>query len=147
MQLLPLPMSTLFLLNGIGYLVLGAALYLPALRRYQPIVRWLLIIFAAVTVVMYFMIAGLSAKSSRHPHQSCGDRADRPAADRGPPGRIRLIEDSKTSKFVLHPGAPQTLRVYLAITSKRIASPDPKGFMWVSTQFAHTITSYLLSKC
>jgi hypothetical protein len=59
MQLLPLPMPILFLLNGIGYLVLGAALYLPALRRYQPIVRWLLIIFAAVTIVMYFLIAGL----------------------------------------------------------------------------------------
>ena len=49
----------LFLLNGIGYLVLVSALYLPQLRQYQPIVRWLLIIFAAVTIIMYFAIAGL----------------------------------------------------------------------------------------
>ena len=58
MQLLPLPLSTLFLLNGIGYLVLGAMLYLPALSRYRSIVRWLLILFAAVTIVMYFLIVG-----------------------------------------------------------------------------------------
>src|SRR5688572_20853353 len=56
MQLLPLPLPTLFLLNGIGYLVLVTALYLPQLRQYQPIVRWLLIIFTAVTVIMYFAI-------------------------------------------------------------------------------------------
>jgi hypothetical protein len=59
MQLLPLPLPTLFLLNGIGYLVLVTALYLPQLRQYQPIVCWLLIIFTAVTVIMYFAIAGL----------------------------------------------------------------------------------------
>jgi hypothetical protein len=59
MQLLPLPLPTLFLLNGIGYLVLVTALYLPQLRQYQPIVRWLLIIFTAVTVIMYFAIVGL----------------------------------------------------------------------------------------
>src|SRR5690349_17446761 len=58
MQMLPLPMPVLFLLNGIGYLVLVTALYLPALRQYQPIVRWLLILFAAVTIIMYFAIAG-----------------------------------------------------------------------------------------
>jgi hypothetical protein len=58
MQLLPIPLPTLFLLNGIGYLVLVTALYLPQLRQYQPIVRWLLIAFAAVTVIMYFAIAG-----------------------------------------------------------------------------------------
>lgn len=58
MQLLPLPLPILFLLNGIGYLVLVGALYLPALYRYQRIVRWLLIIFAAVTIIMYFAIVG-----------------------------------------------------------------------------------------
>ncbi len=35
MQVLPLPLPTLFLLNGIGYLVLVVALYLRALHRYQ----------------------------------------------------------------------------------------------------------------
>ena len=57
-QYLPLPLSTLFLLNGIGYLVLGTALYLPALQRYRHIVRWLLIIFAATTFVLYFLLNG-----------------------------------------------------------------------------------------
>jgi hypothetical protein len=51
-------LPTLFLLNGIGYLVLGAALYLPALARFRPLVRWLLIIFAAVTFVLYFVMNG-----------------------------------------------------------------------------------------
>jgi hypothetical protein len=59
MQFLPLPLPILFLLNGIGYLVLVTALYLPQLRRYQPIVRWLLIAFATVTIVMYLAIVGL----------------------------------------------------------------------------------------
>ena len=59
MAMLPIPLPILFLLNGIGYLVLVSALYLPQLRQYQPIVRWLLIIFAAVTIIMYFAIAGL----------------------------------------------------------------------------------------
>jgi hypothetical protein len=58
MALLPIPLPMLFLLNGIGYLVLVTALYLPQLRQYQPIVRWLLIAFAAVTIIMYFAIAG-----------------------------------------------------------------------------------------
>ena len=60
MQVLPLPLPILFLLNGIGYLVLVTALNLPALSRYRRIVRWLLILFAAVTIVMYFLIAGFS---------------------------------------------------------------------------------------
>jgi hypothetical protein len=57
-QALPLPLSTLFLLNGIGYLVLVTALYLPALSRYRRLVRWLLIGFAAITFVLYFLING-----------------------------------------------------------------------------------------
>jgi hypothetical protein len=59
MQALPLPLPYMFLLNGIGYLVLVTALYLPALARYRELVRWLLIAFAAVTIVLYFAIAGL----------------------------------------------------------------------------------------
>ena len=58
MQALPLPLPILFLLNGIGYLVLVSALYLPALHQYRRIVRWLLIAFAAVTFTMYFAING-----------------------------------------------------------------------------------------
>jgi len=59
MAMLPIPLPMLFLLNGIGYLVLVTALYLPQLRQYQPIVRWLLIAFTALTVIMYFAITGL----------------------------------------------------------------------------------------
>jgi hypothetical protein len=57
-RLLPLPLPTLFLLNGIGYIVLGTALYLPALARFRPLVRWLLIAFATVTFVLYFLFNG-----------------------------------------------------------------------------------------
>jgi hypothetical protein len=59
MQLIPLPLPVLFLINGIGYLVLVTALYLPGLRQYQQLIRWLLIAFVAVTIVMYLLIAGL----------------------------------------------------------------------------------------
>jgi len=57
-QLLPLPLPILFLINGIGYLVLVTALYLPALAWYRPIVRVLLMLFAAGTIVMYFLVNG-----------------------------------------------------------------------------------------
>ena len=46
-------------LNGIGYLALVVALYLPALHRYQRIVRWLLIVFTAVTIILYFLVVCL----------------------------------------------------------------------------------------
>jgi len=58
MRVLPTPLPFLFLLNGIGYLTLVTALYLPQLHRFQPIVRWVLIAFAAVTIFMYFAISG-----------------------------------------------------------------------------------------
>jgi hypothetical protein len=58
MQMLPVPLPILFFINAIGYLVLGGALYLPALAQYRAIVRWLLIIFAATTFVLYFLING-----------------------------------------------------------------------------------------
>jgi len=58
MRMLPLPLPILFLINGIGYLVLGGSLYLPALQRYRHIIRWLLIIFAATTFALYFLLNG-----------------------------------------------------------------------------------------
>lgn len=58
LQFIPLSLSTLFILNGIGYLVLIVAMYLPFLYRFQRIVRWLLIVFAAVTFVLYFLVRG-----------------------------------------------------------------------------------------
>jgi hypothetical protein len=48
--------DTLFLLNGLGYFGLLGALYLPIalLASYRPFVRWALIGYTAVTVVLYF---------------------------------------------------------------------------------------------
>jgi hypothetical protein len=51
----------MFILNGIGYLVLVAALYLPQLRQYQPIIRWALILYAAVTIIAWVAIGERNA--------------------------------------------------------------------------------------
>lgn len=48
----------LFFLNFIGYIVLGVALYLPFLKKFHRIIRWLLIIFTAITVIAYFVTLG-----------------------------------------------------------------------------------------
>ena len=61
MSMLPLPLHTLFILNFFGYIVLVAALYLPFLQRFQAIIRWLLIIFAAVTVILWYILVGSHA--------------------------------------------------------------------------------------
>ena len=58
---LPIPLSVLFLLNFAAYIVLIVALYLPALRRFQRITRWLLILLAVVTIIAWFLITGGSA--------------------------------------------------------------------------------------
>lgn len=57
---LPLPLSVLFFLNFLGYIVLIAAHYLPVpiLQRYRSVTRWLLIAFAIVTIWGYFAIVG-----------------------------------------------------------------------------------------
>lgn len=57
---LPLPLPVLFFLNFLGYIVLIAAHYLPlpVLQRYRSVTRWLLIAFAAVTILGYFAIVG-----------------------------------------------------------------------------------------
>ncbi|HXF62484.1 MAG TPA: hypothetical protein VNK95_12765 [Caldilineaceae bacterium] len=48
----------LFIANGVGYLALVAALYapLPALAPYRNSVRWVLIAYTAVTVVLWLLI-------------------------------------------------------------------------------------------
>lgn len=47
-----------FVLNGIGYLVLTALLFLPlpALERYHNLVRWVLLAYTLVTVVAWYLI-------------------------------------------------------------------------------------------
>jgi hypothetical protein len=53
-------LSLLFFLNFIGYIVLAVALYLPPLKKVQRIIRWLLVAFAAITIIAYFAISGFS---------------------------------------------------------------------------------------
>ena len=55
-----LPLTQLFFLNFFGYIVLVTALYLPLLRRYQRIIRWLLIAYTATTILAWFLVTGAS---------------------------------------------------------------------------------------
>ena len=50
----------LFYLNAIGYFVLATALYLPALQRIQSLVRWVLVGYAALTIIMWYLITHAS---------------------------------------------------------------------------------------
>ncbi len=47
------PLPGLFLLNGIGFLVLIMLLYLPALHPYQRALRWLLILYTVATLLCW----------------------------------------------------------------------------------------------
>jgi hypothetical protein len=49
----------LFILNGLGYLGLLAVLQLPIrqLARFRSAARWVLIVFAALTIVLFFIMA------------------------------------------------------------------------------------------
>ena len=50
-------MAALFYCNFAGYVVLGTALYLPALQRFQRVTRGTLIGYTAITVLAYFALA------------------------------------------------------------------------------------------
>ena len=53
------PFPLLFYLNFVGYIVLVAALYfVPALLRYQRAIRWTLIVYAAITIIAWFLLTG-----------------------------------------------------------------------------------------
>ena len=45
-----------FILNGLGYLTLLVALYLPQLARYRNVVRWVLVGYAALTIILWILI-------------------------------------------------------------------------------------------
>jgi len=45
-----------FILNGLGYLALAAAFFLPQLKAYHATVRWVFIGFAAVTIIAWVAI-------------------------------------------------------------------------------------------
>jgi len=48
--------AALFYLDGLGYIVLTAALYLPAFARFRRLTRWALIALTAATIVAYFVL-------------------------------------------------------------------------------------------
>ena len=52
--------DTLFILNGLGYLALLGALYLPlaGLRPYRDLARWALIAYTALTVALWVFLPG-----------------------------------------------------------------------------------------
>jgi hypothetical protein len=45
-----------FILNGLGYLTLLTALYLPRAARYRSTVRWVLIGYAALTIFLWLLL-------------------------------------------------------------------------------------------
>ena len=48
--------AALFYLDGLGYIVLTAALYHPRLARFRRLTRWALIALTAATIVAYFAL-------------------------------------------------------------------------------------------
>jgi hypothetical protein len=48
--------AALSYLDGLGYIVLTAALYHPAFARYRRLTRWALIALTAATIVAYFAL-------------------------------------------------------------------------------------------
>ena len=56
MQLVFTALPVLFYLNFFGYIVLAGALYLPALVKYQRVIRWILIFYTAITILAWFLI-------------------------------------------------------------------------------------------
>ena len=46
----------MFYLNGIGYLVLVTALYMPQFERQRGLIRWVLIAYTAVTIIAWVWI-------------------------------------------------------------------------------------------
>jgi len=51
----------MFTLNGLGYMGLLAALYLPPFARMRKLIRWGLIAYTAVTVIAWVFIGQRSA--------------------------------------------------------------------------------------
>lgn len=49
--------QVLHILNGLGYLALIAALYfIPQLAGMRSLIRWALIAYAAITIILYFFL-------------------------------------------------------------------------------------------
>ena len=54
----------LFILNGIGYLVLVTLLYLPSerLTSWRSRIRWILIVYTGITILLYFVWGAMSGE-------------------------------------------------------------------------------------
>jgi hypothetical protein len=48
--------AALFYLDGLGYIVLTAALYHPAFSRFRRLTRWALIALTVATILAYFVL-------------------------------------------------------------------------------------------
>ena len=48
--------AALFYLDGLGYIVLTAALYHPAFARFRRLTRWALIALTVATIIAYFAL-------------------------------------------------------------------------------------------
>ncbi len=55
----------IFILNGLGYIVLLIALYfIPQLAGMRKWIRWVFILYTAVTIILFFVFQGADAFSS-----------------------------------------------------------------------------------
>jgi hypothetical protein len=53
--------SLMFVANGVGYLALAAALYLPQFAKWHSAIRWALIAFTAITIIGWVAIGTRNA--------------------------------------------------------------------------------------
>ena len=47
---------SMFILNGVGYMILVTALYLPQLRNQKKYIRWVLILYTAITILGWVFV-------------------------------------------------------------------------------------------
>lgn len=50
----------MFILNGIGYIVLATALFMPQFRSYHHLIRWALIAYTTITVLAWVFVGAPS---------------------------------------------------------------------------------------
>ena len=55
-------MLLMFILNGLGYLGLLAAYFLPQFKKYRGLVRWALILFAVATIIGWIAVGERSTR-------------------------------------------------------------------------------------
>lgn len=52
----------MFILNGLGYLVLVALLYLPQFQSRRALIRNILMVYTAITILFYFIWVAMSGE-------------------------------------------------------------------------------------